>query len=148
MGRGAIAASIAKPLCDRNYSKLVWCSLHKRVALWPRKNPMAIVRVHAEVGSRCATHTHARTHVHIWYVVVSYHAHFAASILYLTRPISKVARAKRAKNFQPETTPTIRKPHSQYSCQEAHTRLYRRIIDERERSERLYYQPLYDIFQV
>ena len=57
--------------------------------LLTKKNPMAIVRVHAEVGSRCATHTHARAHVHtgIWYVVVSDHAHFAASILYLTRPI-------------------------------------------------------------
>ena len=69
LGR-AIAASIAQPLCDRNYSKLVWCSLHKHVALWPhssQKNPMAIVRVHAEVRSRCATHTytHARAHVHI-----------------------------------------------------------------------------------
>ena len=65
--------------------------------------------------------------------------------------MNKVTRAKRAKIFRPETTPTIRKPHSRYSCQEAHTRLYRRIIDEREqdqRSERLYYQPLYDIFQV
>ena len=55
--------------------------------LLTKKNPMAIVRVHAEVGSRCATRTHARAHVHIWYVVVSDHAHFAASILYLTRPI-------------------------------------------------------------
>ena len=54
--------------------------------LLTKKNPMAIVRVHAEVESRCATHTHARTHVHIWYVVVSDHAHFAASILHLTRP--------------------------------------------------------------
>ena len=65
--------------------------------------------------------------------------------------MNKVTRAKRAEIFQPETTPTIRKTALAVLVQEAHTRLYRRIIDEREqdqRSERLYYQPLYDIFQV
>ena len=40
--------------------------------------------------------------------------------------MNEVTRAKRAKNFRPETTPTIRKTHSRYSCQEAHTTLYRR----------------------
>ena len=33
------------------------------VATLHTTNSLAIVRVHAEVGSRCATHTHARVHI-------------------------------------------------------------------------------------
>ena len=35
--------------------------------------------------------------------------------------MDEIARAKRAKNLQPETMPTIRKQQAQYSCQEALT---------------------------
>ena len=91
LGR-AIAASIAQPLCDRNYSNLVWCSLHKHAALWPhssRKKSHGHCTCKRRSGiSLRYSYTCTRT-VHIWYVVVSDHAHFAASILYLTRPSPK-----------------------------------------------------------